>query len=144
MIRTAAATIPRACAFLALVVAITPLARADEPTPDAVGVTWEGRRLCEPVFEDAQIRVSRCTFPPGAIHKHHAHPGYLSYILSGGNALLVDEHGSRQVDLASDAVFPSKAIAWHEFTNVGNTTIRVLIVEKKYEPVAATGRQPFN
>ena len=60
--------------------------------------------------------------------------------LGGGKALLVDAHGSREVQLAADAVFSSKAIAWHEFTNVGNTTIRVLIVENKYEPVAATGR----
>lgn len=128
--------------FVALSIALTQLASADQQTPDALSVQWHGKPLCEALFEDAEIRVARCTFPPGAVHKRHKHPAYLTYILSGGKAQIEDDNGRRQVDLAADGLVTSKPIPWHEFTNIGDTTIRALIVEKKYEPVSSPGGAP--
>ena len=36
-----------------------------ESVPDALSVEWQGQKPCEKLFEDAQIRIARCTFPPG-------------------------------------------------------------------------------
>ena len=62
-----------------------------ESVPDALSVEWQGQKPCEKLFEDAQIRIARCTFPPGAVHVRHSHPGYLSYVLSGGKGQIQDE-----------------------------------------------------
>ena len=32
--------------------------------PDALSVEWQGNHPCEKLFEDAQVLVARCTFPP--------------------------------------------------------------------------------
>jgi len=128
--------------FVALSITLTQLASADQQAPEALSVEWQGKHSCEALFEDDEIRVARCTFPPGAVHKRHKHPAYLTYVLSGGNAEIKDGSGRRQVDLTVDALLTSKPIPWHEFTNIGNTTIHVLVVEKKYEPVLNAGDGP--
>jgi hypothetical protein len=50
-----------------------PVVMADD-VPDALSVEWQGKKPCEKLFEDAQIRIMRCTFPPGAMHVCHSHP----------------------------------------------------------------------
>lgn len=34
--------------------------------PDALSVEWQGKKPCEKLFEDAQVRIARCTFPAGS------------------------------------------------------------------------------
>jgi quercetin dioxygenase-like cupin family protein len=101
--------------------------------PDALSVEWQGKHPCEKLFEDAQVRVARCTFPPGAVHVCHAHPAYLSYVVSGGQGQVQDAKGIRKVEVATGALLDSQPIAWHEFSNVGDTTIQFVVVEKKYQ-----------
>ena len=62
-------------ASLALFVA--PSATRAEDMPDALSVEWQGKRPCDKLFEDAQVRVLRCAFPPGTVHVCHSHPAYL-------------------------------------------------------------------
>ena len=50
-----------------------PVVMADD-VPDALSVEWQGKKPCEKLFEDAQIRIMRCTVPPGAMHVCHSHP----------------------------------------------------------------------
>ena len=122
--------------LLGIILVAAPLAAArSETAPDALSVEWQGQKPCEKLFEDAQIRVARCTFPPGAMHVRHSHPGYSSYVLSGGKAQLQEEKGTRQVEVRTDAFLNSPSIPWHELTNTGDTTLRYLVVERKYEPV---------
>jgi hypothetical protein len=33
--------------------------------PDALSVEWQGKKPSEKLYEDDQIRILRCTFPPG-------------------------------------------------------------------------------
>jgi beta-alanine degradation protein BauB len=61
-----------------------PLAATAEDIPDALAVEWQGKKLCENLYEDTQIRVLRCTFPPGAVHVKHSHRPSFGYVLSGG------------------------------------------------------------
>jgi quercetin dioxygenase-like cupin family protein len=122
--------------LLGAALAATPLAAArSDNAPDALSVEWQGQKPCEKLFEDAQIRIARCTFPPGSKHVRHSHPGYSSYVLSGGKALIQDEKGTRQVEPRTDAFLNSPPTPWHELTNTGDTTLRYLVIERKYEPV---------
>src|SRR5215831_3143737 len=91
---------------------------------DALSVEWQGQRPCEKLFEDAQIRVARCTFPPGAMHVCHSHPAYLSYVVSGGRGQVQDEKGVRKIDVKTGAFLDAQPVPWHEFTNIGDTTIQ--------------------
>jgi len=121
--------------FLGTALVITPLVARGENVPDALSVEWQGQKPCEKLFEDVQIRIARCTFPPSAVHVRHSHPGYLSYVLSGGKGQIQDEKSTRQVEVHADTYTNSEPLAWHELTNVGDTTLRYLVVERKYEPV---------
>jgi len=114
---------------------LAPFAARAESTPDALPVEWQGQKPCEKLYEDDQIRIARCTFPPGSKHVRHSHPGYVSYVLSGGKAQIEDAKGTRQVDISTGGYSNSPPLPWHEFTNVGDTTIRFLLVERKYEPL---------
>lgn len=108
------------------------------PVPDALTVEWQGKHPCEALYEDAQIRVARCTFPPGAVHVRHTHPGYLTYILSGGKGLTTVAAGESASTSTAGTLNSNKPVLWHEYKNVGDTTMSYLIIEKKYEPAQAT------
>ena len=112
-----------------------PVVMADD-VPDALSVEWQGKKPCEKLFEDAQIRIMRCTFPPGAMHVCHSHPSYFTYVLSGGQLQMQDEKGTRKIDLVAGAFVDAPPIPWHQGTNVGETTVQGLIIEKKYQPVS--------
>ena len=109
-------------------------AKADD-VPDALSVEWQGKKPCEKLFDDEQVRVVRCTFPPGAVHVCHSHPGYLSYVVNGGQGQIQDEKGIRKIDVVSGALLDVPPTPWHEFANVGDTTIQFVVVEKKYQVV---------
>ena len=101
--------------------------------PDALSVEWQGKHPCEKLFEDAQIRVARCTFAPGVVHVCHSHPSYLTYVVTGGQAQVQDDKGTRKIDVVAGAFANVASIPWHEYTNIGDTTIQYVVVEKKYE-----------
>ena len=124
----------------ALGILITPFAAIADNVPDALSVEWQGKKPCEKVFEDTQVLVARCTLPPGTAHVCHSHPSYVSYVLSGGQGEVQDDKGTRKIDLATGAFSVSPPIPWHVFTNIGQTTLQFLIVEKKYEPVTAVSQ----
>jgi quercetin dioxygenase-like cupin family protein len=109
------------------------LSVAQANVPDALSVEWQGKPPCEKLFEDEQVRVLRCTFPPGAVHVCHAHPAYLSYVVSGGQGQIQDAKGVRRIDVKTGAFLDAQPVPWHEFTNVGDTTIQFVVVEKKYQ-----------
>jgi len=116
---------------VAIAAAISVAQAAD--VPDALSVEWQGKRPCEKLFEDAQVRASRCTFAPGSVHVCHSHPSYLIYVVSGGQAQVQDEKGVRKVDVAAGVFADIPPTPWHEFTNLGDTTIQYIVVEKKYQ-----------
>jgi quercetin dioxygenase-like cupin family protein len=116
---------------------LAPLTTFGQPVPDSMSVEWQGQKPCEKLYEDAQILVGRCTFPPGSKHVKHFHPGLLSYVLSGGKARIEDAKGTRQVEPRTGGYTNSPPVAWHELTNIGDTTISYLLIERKYEPMPA-------
>ena len=115
------------------------VARADD-VPDALSVEWQGKKPCEKLFDDAHVRVARCTFPPGAVHVCHSHPAYLTYVVSGGQGQVQDEKGTRKIDVIAGVFADVPPIPWHEFANVGETTIQYVVVERKYQVAPPVSR----
>ena len=103
------------------------------PLPMALCAGWEGQRVCEALHEDAMIRVLRCTFPPNVGHEPHFHPAHFGYVLEGGDVRTRAE-GEDDVTRAprTDGTFAVDRELRHEALNVGASTMRYLIVEKKY------------
>jgi hypothetical protein len=44
-----------------------------------------------------------------------------------------DEKGTRKIDIVTGAFVDAPPTPWHEFTNKGETTLQVLLVENKYQ-----------
>ena len=113
---------------ICLVVAIPALAEA---LPDPVAAGWQGESVCEVLRDDAELRIFRCTFPPGVGHERHFHPRHFGYALSGGTMRITSESGTREMTLKTGSYFFSEGIAWHEGLNVGETTVSYLMIEPK-------------
>jgi quercetin dioxygenase-like cupin family protein len=107
-----------------------PYAVMADDVPDALSVEWQGKKPCEKLFEDAQVRIARCTFPPGAVHACHSHPTSLTYVLSGGKARVQDEKGTRKIDIATGAFLDAPPTPWHEFTNIGKRRCRFCLLRR--------------
>jgi len=103
------------------------------PLPMALCAGWEGERVCELLQEDAQIRVLRCTFPPGIGHETHYHAPHFGYVLEG-NSIMRITTASGVVDrpVRAGSSFSNDAELVHAALNVGEETTRYLIIEKKY------------
>src|SRR5262245_46776374 len=91
------------------------------------------KKPCEKLFEDDKIRVLRCIFAPTEVHVRHEHPPNLVYTLSGGTARTETALGTREGESKTDNFrINSTPLAWHEVTNIGDTTLRYLRIETKY------------
>lgn len=101
--------------------------------PQALCAGWEGERVCEQLHEDAQIRVLRCTFPPGVGHERHYHPPHFGYVLSGESVMrITTADGVRDAPVRAGGAFANDAEIVHEALNIGAETTAYLIVENKY------------
>ena len=118
-------------AIVAATILFVPFVAGSEE-PDALAVEWQGKKPCEKLHEDEQIRILRCTFLPGAKHLRHQHPSTFVYTLSGGKLERVNETGTSQGEAVTDTFVMNAPISWHEVTNVGDTTMRFVVVEMKY------------
>src|SRR5262249_36309520 len=87
-------------------------AQQTEDVPDALSVEWQG--TCEKLHEDDQIRILRCSFPPGSKHVRHQHPANFVYTLSGGKLNTESASGTREAEVGTDAYVLNKPIPWHE------------------------------
>ena len=102
---------------------------ASETLPDPLAAGWRGQPVCEKLHETAEVRVLRCTFPPGVGHERHFHPRHFGYALSGGTMEILDKNGIRRVAIAAGSYFSSEGIDWHEGLNVGGTVVQYLMIE---------------
>lgn len=118
---------------VAMAVLLVPPLCANGQERDALVVEWHGKRLCEYLHEDEQIRILRCTFPPGTKHVRHEHPADFVYTLSGGKLDVQTAAGTKSIEGVTDAYVTNAPTPWHEVTNTGDTTLRYLVVEMKYK-----------
>ena len=104
------------------------------PLPTALCAGWQGERVCEQLHEDGEIRVLRCTFPPGVGHERHYHPPHFGYVLSGESVMrITTEEGVREAPVRAGGSFSNDEEVRHAALNIGEQTTTYLIVEKKYE-----------
>lgn len=103
------------------------------PLPMALCAGWEGERVCEVLQEDAQIRVLRCTFPPGVGHEMHYHAPHFGYVLEGNSTMrITTASGTVDRPVRAGSSFSNDAEIQHAALNIGEETTRYLIIEKKY------------
>ena len=82
------------------------------------------------VAENERMRVLKTTFKPGATAKMHHHPQHMVYVLKGGKLRMVSEGKTQELALEEgQAVFLAEQN--HEATNIGDTTIDLIVVEMK-------------
>lgn len=103
------------------------------PLPMALCAGWQGERTCELLSEDEQVRVLRCTFPPGVGHEMHYHPPHFGYVLSGESVMRIrTADGVVDRPVRAGQTFSNDREVIHEPVNIGAETTTYLIVEKKY------------
>lgn len=116
----------------ALALSLAAVAHATEPAlPTALDAGWNGQRVCELLFENADVRTARCTFPPGVGHERHFHPAHWGYILQGYTMRITTAEGTVTRELKAGNSWWSDGNVWHEAVNIGSTTGVYLIVEPK-------------
>lgn len=117
----------------AIALSLAAVGNAAEPSlPTALEAGWKGQKVCELLFENADVRTARCTFPPGVGHERHFHPAHWGYILQGAKMRITTAAGTIDRDLKAGSNWWSDGIAWHEAVNIGTTTGVYLIVEPKH------------
>jgi quercetin dioxygenase-like cupin family protein len=104
---------------------------AKETLPDPLYAGWQGKEICENLFENDSERILRCSFAPGVGHERHFHIAHFGYAIRGGKMRLTDSNGVREVELKTGSGFSSEGTAWHEVLNIGDTVVIYLIVEQK-------------
>ena len=82
-------------------------------------------------LENSRVRVLEATLKPGAKEAIHSHPAYVIYVIEGGK---VRTHGAdgtvTEAEFRSgDAIYRDPVTHWAE--NIGDTTIRLVLVELK-------------
>lgn len=82
-------------------------------------------------LENARVRVLEATLKPGDKEKVHSHPATVIYVIQGGKIRNYAADGT-----ASEVEFKTGDVAYrdpltHSTENIGNTTIRIHLVELK-------------
>jgi quercetin dioxygenase-like cupin family protein len=80
--------------------------------------------------ENDYARVIEVVFKPGDTAKMHHHPQHMAYVINGGQLRLTSGGKSQEMTLTDgQVVFLTEQ--HHEATNVGDSTIDLLVVEFK-------------
>jgi beta-alanine degradation protein BauB len=82
-------------------------------------------------FENAKVRVLEATLKPGDKENLHSHPAYVFYIIDGGKVRNHAADGkTTETEMKTGDVFYRDPLT-HWAENIGNTTMRILLVELK-------------
>ena len=82
-------------------------------------------------FENEKVRVLEAAIAPGMKEQMHSHPGYVIYVIEGGKMRghTADGKVSESEFKAGEVLYRDPVTHWAE--NVGDTTVRLLLVELK-------------
>jgi quercetin dioxygenase-like cupin family protein len=82
-------------------------------------------------LENSRVRVMEATLKPGDVEKVHSHPAYVIYVIEGGKFRMhgVDGSTTEGEFKQGDVLYSEPRTHWAE--NIGNTTIRLELVELK-------------
>ena len=99
--------------------------------PDPYQAGWNGEKVCEILEENDELRVLKCTFPPGVGHEEHEHQPHFGYTLAGSKFRMIDAEGVRELDVPTGYSFTKDHVSVHEVLNIGDSTAVFLIIEYK-------------
>lgn len=82
-------------------------------------------------LENSRVRVLEATLEPGVKEKLHSHPAYVIYVIAGGKVRNHAPDGTvTEVEFKpGDVIYREPITHWAE--NIGDTTIRLELVELK-------------
>jgi quercetin dioxygenase-like cupin family protein len=82
-------------------------------------------------LENSRVRVLEATLKPGDKEKTHSHPAYVIYVIAGGKVRnhAADGTVTEAEFQTGDVIYRDPLTHWAE--NIGNTTIRLELVELK-------------
>lgn len=102
----------------------------DPNLPDPLEAGWNNEAVCE-LLEETELRVLKCTFPPGVGHEKHYHDPHIGYTIKGSRFRIKDTSGTREVNVPSGYSFSNPETITHEVLNIGDSTAVFLIMEYK-------------
>lgn len=81
------------------------------------------------IKDTMNIRAMIFTAKPGQSTAKHAHPDHAIYVIEGGKGEFTEQDGTKQVRELQKGMSRINPATTHGFKNVGNSTIKVLVVE---------------
>lgn len=99
--------------------------------PDPLEAGWNNEPVCEVLEENSELRVLKCTFPPGVGHEKHYHKTHFGYTLAESKFRIKDSNGTKEIDVPTGSNFYNEGVEWHEVLNIGDSTAVFLIIEPK-------------
>lgn len=84
------------------------------------------------LFENEHLRVVEYALPPGARDNPHTHPPKFMYVLNGGKLKITPDKGApftSEEGAGHSAWSPARGL--HTAENIGETTMRILLIEPK-------------
>ena len=116
--------------YIVLSTAILYSCTPKESLPDPLEAGWKGQKVCEVLEENPEMRILKCTFPPGVGHEKHYHDPHFGYTIKGGKFRITDSSGTREVEIPDGYTFKNERVE-HEVLNIGDSTSLYLIIEAK-------------
>ena len=82
-------------------------------------------------LDNPRVRVMEATLKPGDKEQMHSHPTYVVYVLAGGKVRNHNADGTTSETTFSpgQTIYRDPVTHWSE--NIGDTTIRTLVIELK-------------
>ena len=73
--------------------------------------------------DNDEVRMLKCTLPPGVGHEKHRHRPHFGYTLSGSKFRMEDKNGVKEMDVPTGYSFYKDSITVHEAVNTGDSTL---------------------
>lgn len=83
------------------------------------------------LLENDRVRVMEVSFKPGEKIDTHSHPDHVAYIASGGTLSITEQGKEPQDIVATDGQVLWLDAQTHSAVNVGQTDIKIVVVELK-------------
>ena len=114
---------------LVLVLLVTGIARSDASVTRVQDPLAVNSKTIALKLENPRVRVLEATLKPGDKEQTHSHPAYLIYVIEGGKFRnhATDGTVTDGEFKTGDVIYRDPVTHWAE--NIGNTTIRLVLVE---------------
>lgn len=116
---------------LVLVLLVTGIARSDASVTRTQDPLVVNSKTIALKLENPRVRVLEATLKPGDKEQTHSHPAYLIYVIEGGKFRNHATDGTITGGefKTGDVIYRDAVTHWAE--NIGDTTIRLVLVELK-------------